>query len=146
MLWFWEGVPLFRVAYGSRIAKSENCCCTGVTICGCENLPTTLYVCNADDDSLLAVLTYIEDLPDQPEGTPGWHNPGMSLAFFCTSHANGGPIVDYWDFDDAEGGTAVEYPVDECDGVLATFDSVNIDTGGGMDTYEIYVTTEPCTG
>jgi len=132
----WFRVPLAR---GGVPSASFECCCVGHDTCGCTNMPDTLYVCNADDDSLLFAMEWINPLPS--EDTEGWHNPDWSVEFFCV---NGSP--DYWDFDDSEGGT-VHYNVDACTGTIAEYEGVSLEGPlSPSDSYDIYISTTPCTG
>jgi hypothetical protein len=116
-----------------------DCICgdEGVSVCGCDNLPTTLYVYDTLDDSLLATLTYTDPLTNNgngviPAGKAGWEvdQGGGMIEFWCDES----PLE--WVYDDEEGGTDRD-SVTACTGVLANFTAIF--TGSGS----VYVSTTP---
>ena len=135
-LYIWEGKILFR---NGRLAKSEACCCIdddGISTCGCDNLPETLYL-YAADGTFLTELHYVADMVNIPGGLPGWeaNYDGGVVEFYCLQVTlGGGTVEERWNIDDQEGGQDYVLATN-CTGVLATFPTTVMG--------EVYVSTEP---
>jgi len=107
-------------------------CGEGIPACGCDNLPTTLYLYDSDD-VFLTELVYTTAMANVPDTPPGWEKEydGGTVEFWCVQLIDGY----YWFLDDQEGGGSDGIPVVDCEGVLATFPSTLMG--------EVYVSTVP---
>ena len=132
---------LYNGALGVDTVDLCDCICGGggggISVCGCDDMPDTLYVYDSSDDSLLATLTYTNPLTNNGNGVipslkDGWEvdTGGGMIEFWCDES----PLE--WVYDDEEGGTDRD-GVTVCTGVLASFTAIF--TGSGS----AYVSTTP---
>jgi hypothetical protein len=99
--------------------------------CGCENLPDTLRVYDASDDSLILTIDFTPSLPHVAGNPPGWQAEydGGVVEFYCIELPGG----QQWALDDQEGGVAYDDP-GNCTGVIARFNGTVLGATG-----EVYV-------